>query len=96
MKKLTHSDIQHIHDSNSIAILAVDTGGLITYANPTVMTYLRSEVAQLLGKNLFHFFTDTSTEQTYQKALLAGEPITNKEFAVKAPLKNVGYCLVPI
>lgn len=68
-----------------MVVLAIDSEGLITYANPAAVIYLRSEVAQLSGKNVFQFFTDTSIEETYQKVLLDGEPITNKEFAVKVP-----------
>ena len=77
-----HQEIQRTHNLSSIPVLAIDTDGLVTYANSSACNYLQMKAPQLQGQPVFNYLRDASAGGTHKKDLPGLNTFSDQEFVV--------------
>jgi len=81
---LSHQELRLVHDQSPIAVLAIDAGGIVRYANAAALTHTGLTSDQLLGHSLFTFYSDSQSEGRNKTKLLQQEEFIDQEFSVNA------------
>ena len=77
-----HRDIQLTHNLSSIPVLAIDTNGLVSYANPAACNYLQIKAKQLRGQPVFNYLKGAPAGETQKKELPGLDAFSDQEFVV--------------
>jgi len=83
-EKLSHDELRSVHNLSKMGVLAIDTDGVISYANPSVLAYPGMQGGDVLGKPVTVLLEDQSADQSNQAKLKNLEELTDQEFKVIA------------
>ncbi len=82
--QLTHHELNLAYDLLPIGVLAIDAGGIITYANGTAPGYCNLQKEEILGRHLFSFCKDESKGRENEGRITRLEEIADQEFRINS------------
>ena len=81
--QLTHNEFKKAHLHSPIGILAVDSDGIVNYANPAALANLTLEANEVVGQSVFSLYEDVIPDKSNEARLTLFEEIKDQEFIVK-------------
>jgi PAS domain S-box-containing protein len=89
-----HADLQYVYDYSAIAMLAIDTYGVIRYVNAVVLPYMGLDKNDIIGHSLFTFYSDVDPSKANEGKLMRLDEITDCEFKVNISPSTTQWALV--
>lgn len=89
-----HADLQHVYDYSVIGMLAIDTYGIVRYANTVALPYMERNKDDIIGQSLFSFYSDIDPDKSNEGKLMRLEEITDCEFKLNPALATTKWTLI--
>jgi len=75
-----HAGLQQVYDYSAIGMLAIDTYGIIRYANSGALSDMSLDKHNIIGQSLFSFYSDVAPDKMNEGKLMRSEEIRDGEF----------------
>jgi PAS domain S-box-containing protein len=89
-----HPAFQQVHNHSPMGVMAIDAHGMITYANPSALSFIHLKEEEISGRPFSNFLQDHTPDRLNEGRLTRQEEITDQEFLVKAHSEKEQWVLL--
>ena len=89
-----HAEFQRVHEYSANGVLAMDTNGFIRYINAVALAFMSQAKQDIIGQQLFSFYSDTAPGKLNERKLINLEEITDCEFKLDANTAKTKWVLI--